>query len=184
MQNSLYRQARPLRPCSRNTLSMVAFSMLLLTLLTTFSFPMPLPQGMPPPALASPPPAVLRSSFAQTRNSIERLHQRTRAHMLAALTPPHRALLARIVGELAIARTPDPSAAASTLESALTHGEKQTILQAQNDELAAAQRIIRATLSANAEPRFFPLSTQPVHETHAGAALLRSCLLIGSYATQ
>jgi hypothetical protein len=163
---------------------MAAFFMLLFTfLISDLSFPVPPQQGIPP-AFTSPPAAALHSTFSQTRDFIQRLHQRTRARMLAALTLPHRALLARIIGELAIARTPNPSTAASTLENTLTPSEKKTILQAQNDELAAAQRIIRAALTTNAEPRMYPLSTQPVHETHAGAALLRSCLLIGSYAAK
>ncbi|MBV8223538.1 MAG: hypothetical protein JO293_09280 [Candidatus Eremiobacteraeota bacterium] len=57
------------------------------------------------------------------------LHTQERKQILAALTPAHRALLAGIVGQLAIAPSPDPKAAAAKLDGALSASEKQSILK-------------------------------------------------------
>ena len=89
-------------------------------------------QQPPPPAGA--PPAWHqgdRQAFRQFRQQSERLRTQVRAAMLAALTPGHRALLARIAGNLAVSPNPDPRAAAQQLDAALTPPERQSILAAQ-----------------------------------------------------
>ncbi|HEY9085614.1 MAG TPA: hypothetical protein VIN40_06730 [Candidatus Tyrphobacter sp.] len=70
------------------------------------------------------------------RQQAEHLHRATRAKMLAALTAAHRALLARVVGNLAIAANPDPRAAARTLDAAISSGERQAVLNAQRSEMS------------------------------------------------
>jgi len=60
-------------------------------------------------------------------------HRQGRIAMLGALTQPHRELLARVVGELAIAPEPDIDAAATQLDAALTPAEVQTIGRIQGD---------------------------------------------------
>jgi len=57
-------------------------------------------------------------------------HEAFRSSVLHALTPEHRALLAQIVGQLAVSDKPDRDAAAKQLDSALTDSEKQNILAA------------------------------------------------------
>ncbi len=66
--------------------------------------------------------------------------QRFRQDMLGALTPAHRALLAQIVGELAVAPVPDATTAAQRLDAALSPAEAQTVLRVQQAQEAAALR--------------------------------------------
>ena len=65
----------------------------------------------------------------QTRQQLMQLRRQTRTQMLAALTPEHKALVATVVGQLAIAPDPDPRAAAQQLDNALSAAEKQAILK-------------------------------------------------------
>jgi hypothetical protein len=76
---------------------------------------------------------------------MEQLHQQARSQILAALTPAHKALLARIVGELAIAPTPDVEGAARQLNAALSPGESGSILKTANGFHQAMRASMEAT---------------------------------------
>jgi len=63
------------------------------------------------------------------------MHRQARADTLAALTPAHRAMLNRVVGQLATDPNAeaDMPAAARTLDNALTPAESQSILRIHNN---------------------------------------------------
>ncbi len=56
------------------------------------------------------------------------MHAQMRTKILGLLTPEQKTLLAKVVGQLAIAPNPDLGAAASQLDAALSPTQKQTIL--------------------------------------------------------
>jgi hypothetical protein len=69
----------------------------------------------------------MRANFQQ----METLHKQYRAQVLGALTPAHKQLYASVVGNLAIAASPDPRAAAAKLDAALSSNEKTAIINAE-----------------------------------------------------
>lgn len=82
----------------------------------------------PPPM--PPMPGMSRPDFAKFRHmhdQMEKIHRSERAQVLAALTPAHRALVASLIGGLAVAANPDPKAAAAKLDAALSPGEKSAV---------------------------------------------------------
>jgi hypothetical protein len=90
------------------------------------------------------PPHPSFAAMEQMHAQMEQLHQQARLQMLAALTPAHRALLASVVGQLAIAPNPDRAAAARTLDSALTQNEGRTILSVVANERTASHNMMEA----------------------------------------
>jgi len=72
-----------------------------------------------------------------------KIHTEARAQILAALTPAHKAELAREIGEMAITVTPDPQAVEHRLDAMLTPQERQAIVAAHE----AAQAKVRAMMS-------------------------------------
>ena len=84
-------------------------------------------QQQPPPMLPPPPGNDLSSPMWQMHQQMEKIHQSERTQVLAALTPAHRALVANLVGELAVAQNPDSKAAAAKLDAALSTNEKDAV---------------------------------------------------------
>lgn len=79
----------------------------------------------------------------QVHLQMEQVRLQTRARMLAALTPAHRALVANVVGQLVTSVNPNPQAAAASLDALLAPVEKQSIVN-----IAAAERSnVRALMS-------------------------------------
>jgi hypothetical protein len=86
-----------------------------------------------PPALSAPAGPNRGAFFERMRENRARMEQmlvRSRAQILGALTPAHRALLGRLVGELAVAPNPDPRAATRQLDAALSASERQAVISA------------------------------------------------------
>jgi|SRR5215472_9774546 len=81
----------------------------------------------PPPGPPGEPPGM-----AQVREQMERARTQARTTALNALTPGNRDKFAQIVGQLAIAASPDVSAAAKTIDSSLSAKESKSILDAQS----------------------------------------------------
>jgi uncharacterized membrane protein YdfJ with MMPL/SSD domain len=79
-------------------------------------------------AQGGPPPAV-RAEFAQMHEKMEALHTQSRTEILNALTPAHKAAVANIIGQLAVAPNPNPEAAAHQLDALLSGGERSSILR-------------------------------------------------------
>lgn len=107
------------------------------------------------PALAfaqatSSPNMPRRPDFQAMRQAMQRheaLQRQFRANVLAALTPAHRNLLASVVGQMAIAPSPDPRAAAQRLDAALTPAERNAIAAAEQSFMAQ-QRSLRDQMMA------------------------------------
>jgi hypothetical protein len=81
-----------------------------------------------PPMMSSGQMRAHMQIFRQFHDRAEHLHASARAAMLGALSAAHRALLARIVGDLAVASHPNRDAAAQQLDAALSAREKHVIL--------------------------------------------------------
>ena len=97
----------------------------------------PLPTSGGAPALNAQQQAALR----QLRIQFQQSRLQTRARLLAALTPAHRAAVANIVGQLALTSNPNPHAAVQALDTILAPAERQSILN-----IAAAERANTQTL--------------------------------------
>ena len=91
-----------------------------------------------------PPRPEMSTRFKQFHDQMERAHRAERAQVLAALTPAHRALLANIVGEQAIAMSPDYKAAAARLDAALSPSEKSAVLAAHTTAMTQMRDTMRA----------------------------------------
>jgi hypothetical protein len=102
-----------------------------------------------PPA---PPPGLPSGPFQQIRQQVDAARGQARTTMLNALSAQHRGLLAQVVGSLAVAQTPDVSAAAKTLDGALSPGETKAILDASNALEQQIKQIMDATRTQSNEP--------------------------------
>ncbi len=112
---------------------------------------------LPSVALAqNAPPPMQRPDMAgmkQVMEQVESIHRAERTQVLAALTPAHRALLARIVGEMAIAATPDHKAAAARLDAALSSSEKSAVLAANKTAMTQMHDAMHAMMAKMPRPQ-------------------------------
>ena len=134
--------------------------------------PGPGPSGMPWPRPDS-------GAMRQTMQQQQALHKQFRAKVLATITPAHRNLLASLVGQLAIAASPDPQAAIKKLDAALSSGEKQAILNVaqsfMTQQRAMHEQLIAKFRAANPNmpsPRPRPSGQERMHRTPDAGALL------------
>ena len=81
----------------------------------------------------------------QTGQQMEQLHAQARAKVLGALSPAHRALLAQVVGSLAVSLNPDPQGAVRQLNAALSAGEAQAVISAHNAAIAQMHQLMENT---------------------------------------
>jgi len=108
----------------------------------------------PAPSAASPLAAEMSAGMSMMSRMMQ-VQQRARAASLAALTPGHRELLARIVGELAIAPDPNFDASAARLDAALSPAEVQALGRAEaakRAEMAAQAGQMQSTLQSTLSP--------------------------------
>jgi len=107
--------------------------------------PTPAPQS--PVAAGSPSPPGPGMSAATIKGALHMFSQlqatqrAARAAMLGALTPAHRELVSRLVGELSIAPDPDVNAAAKQLDTVLSPAEVRAI---GNAEAASRTQMVGA----------------------------------------
>jgi hypothetical protein len=94
------------------------------------------------------PPSAMRANFQQIRT----LAKQYRTQVLGALTPAHKQLYASVVGNLAIAASPDPRAAAEKLDAALSTGEKTAIVNADSQFRSAIKTQFEAMRAAHPWP--------------------------------
>lgn len=98
---------------------------------------------LPVSALAQTAPSTVRSitpaqrqamfqQFQQFHQREEQLHQQFRAQILGTLSADQRNQAANLIGQLAVSSNPDPRTAAAQLDSMLSQGQKQSILNAHN----------------------------------------------------
>jgi hypothetical protein len=82
---------------------------------------------------AAPPSAAqmqTRSAeFQQMHQKMAQLHTQARTEMLAAITPAHKAAIANLIGQLAIAPNPNVDATAREIDSLLTPAESQSVIR-------------------------------------------------------
>ncbi|MGC2242779.1 MAG: hypothetical protein WBA06_04050 [Candidatus Aquilonibacter sp.] len=93
-------------------------------------------------------PSPMRQAMHANMQQMMKLHQQFRAQLLGALTPAHKQLYATVVGNLAIAASPDPRAAVKQLDAALSTSEKTAILNA-NTQFMTAMKSMRQQMMAN-----------------------------------
>jgi|GEM_PF-2920064 len=79
--------------------------------------------------------SVMSAGLTMLSKAMEAQRQ-ARAGMLAALTPAHRMLLAKVVGELAVAPDPNFDAAAAQIDGSLSPGEAQAIRSIEAEKLS------------------------------------------------
>jgi hypothetical protein len=125
-----------------------------------------LAQSAPPPM--GPHPNM--AGFKQMHEQLERIHRTERTQVLAALTPAHRALLASIVGNLAIAPDPDHKAAAARLDSALSPGEKSAVLAAHKTAMTQMHDAMHAMMAQMPQPQGSMHPRPARHERHTPSA--------------
>jgi len=134
---------------------------------------------MPPGPSGAPWP---RPDFQMMRQNMEQqraMHKQLRAKVLAVLTPAHRNQLAAVIGQLAIAASPDPRGAIKKIDAFLSSGEKQAILNAVQASMAQQRAQMQAMMAKvrAANPNFpspRPMRSGEPKERHtadAGALL-------------
>jgi hypothetical protein len=79
-----------------------------------------------PPEQPANPAAV--QAMQQAHAKMEQLHSQARIAMLNTLSPAQRATLAQVVGQLAVAPSPDQAAAAKQIDASLTQAQARNIL--------------------------------------------------------
>jgi hypothetical protein len=116
---------------------------------------------------------------------MEQLHQQMRTQILGSLTAAHREAVANIVGQLAIATTPNPQAAAKQLDAILSQSEQQRIL-ATHESFKAQMKALHEQLRAQMEsqmpgggPSGHPMTRKyemnhPEQANDAGSILLKT----------
>ncbi|MGH7737964.1 MAG: hypothetical protein ACREMP_08900 [Candidatus Tyrphobacter sp.] len=124
------------------------FFMTLLLLPAVAAAQTPPPRVPAVPAMQSPSPQMradmqrFRDEMRAQMASLRRLHDATRAKMLAALSPAHRAAVARIVGDLAVSPSPDPRSAARQIDALLSSAERSAILADSRSEMTKMRALM------------------------------------------
>jgi hypothetical protein len=124
-------------------------------------------QNDAPPA---PPPAGFQI-MEQTRAKVDQLNAQARESMLATLSPAQRTQLAQVVGQLAIAQTPDTAAAAKTLDASLTQAQAKNILSISSsldDQVRQVMDASRKQMEAAMPDGAAPHSQWGMHAMRAG----------------
>ncbi len=168
---------------------------------TAQSMPAPTPaQSAAPAAPAMNPGGPMRltpaqrqqfmATFRRFSEQARSIRRATRLRMLAALSAAHRALLARLAGNLAIASNPNPRAVASELDAALYPSERAAILAASRAEMAQVRALgaqIRAQMQSvmprppngHGNRTWIRHGMRHRHTPTAGEILLRTVVLQG-----
>jgi len=97
--------------------------------------PPPGPDGMSGPGFAA---------MRQTHEQIAQLRKQARLQMLASLSPAHRALVANVIGQLAISSNPDPRAAAQLIDRSLSPGEARSVLTVEEQARTQMRSMMQA----------------------------------------
>ena len=130
---------------------------------------------MPPAASGTPWPRPDFQVIRQSMQQQEAMHKQFRAKVLGVLTPAHRNQLASVIGQLAIAASPDPRGAIKKIDAFLSSGEKQAILNAAQTFMTQerAQREAMMAKFRAANPNFpspHPMRSGAPKERHTGDA--------------
>lgn len=90
---------------------------------------------------------AMMAKMKATMKALGAIRKAERAQMLAALSPAHRAFLASVVGQLAIASNPSPKAAIAQLDAKLTASEKSAILAAAKSARTKADALHKSMMN-------------------------------------
>ena len=116
------------------------------------------PQDGPRPAIDA---AMARPSMQQmeamqkVHEQLRQIHTTARLQMLGSLSPAHRAALANIIGQLAIAPTPNRRAAEAQIDALLSNGEKSSVLGIEANARTTSRSLMtneREQMEASATP--------------------------------
>ena len=159
--------------------SLAAAQQTLPATLPTLPARLPAPTGSLAPAWvqAQPQIATMQSMQAMQRQFTEMhaMQLRARSAILAALTPAHRAFLAQLVGQLAVAPNPDATSAARQLDATLSPNEGRAVVAAeatmQTEMLAAMQNAVGASATTHVTTSAFATGDD------AGQVLLRYAVM-------
>jgi len=102
--------------------------------------------------------AKLQAAMAKA----EAAHKATRAKILAALTPAHKAYLANLIGQLAVAANPDPKAATAKLDATLSASEKSKILAIHSAAMAQMMSQMKTMMPPMAREGAPPAGAPPM----------------------
>lgn len=97
--------------------------------------------GSPPSAPTADQRQQMHQALTQAAQQEEQLYQQMRRQVLSSLSQSHRRAIAAEIGNLAIAPSPDPQAAAKRIDAMLSAGEQQSITQAHANFLAQSRQI-------------------------------------------
>ena len=133
-----------------------------LALVATVSLPA-LAQEAPPPGDTRPSTdATFARPSTQQMEQMQKLHEQmrqlrsqARLQMLGSLSAAHRAAIANIIGQLAIAPTPNRRAAEAQIDALLSNGEKQSVLNVEATERTNSRTMMEsmcAQFEASATP--------------------------------
>jgi len=130
---------------------------------------------MPPGPSGAPWPRPDFQMMRQNMQQMEAMHKQFRAKVLGLLTPAHRNQLASVIGQLAIAASPDPRGAINKIDAFLSSGEKQAILNAaqtfMTQQRAQREAMMAKFRAANPNlPSPHPMRSGAMKERHAGDA--------------
>jgi hypothetical protein len=73
---------------------------------------------------------AMRQTFQQFAQQEGQLHEQLRSQILSNLTPVHRRAIAAEVGNLVVSANPDPAVTAKRIDTILSPGERERIIQA------------------------------------------------------
>ncbi len=107
------------------------------------------------------PTAAQMSAMRAAHEQLKTIRAQARVAMLGSLSAQHRAALASIVGQLAIAPAPDPAAAERQIDTLLSRGEAQNVLNvsaaersSERSAMEAARAQFEASLPADEKAKF------------------------------
>ena len=92
------------------------------------------------PAPSTPPGMAI---MQQAREKVDQLQAQARASMLGALSSAHRSLLAQLVGQLAVAPSPDMASAAKQLDANLTPAEAKSVIDISTSSEQQVQQVMQ-----------------------------------------
>jgi hypothetical protein len=111
-----------------------------------------LAQNAPP---APPSAAEMQShmaQFEQLHQKMEQMHTQARTQMLESLSAAHKAAIANIIGQLAIAPNPNPEAAARQIDGLLSPGERQSVLRIHDTLRSESRSLMESVRSQMPHP--------------------------------
>jgi hypothetical protein len=144
-----------------------------------------------PDATSARPSTQQMEAMQKLHEQMRQIHDQARLQMLGSLSPAHRAAIANIIGQLAIAPNPNRRAAAAQIDALLSNGEKQSVLTAEAGERTNSRSLMEsahAQIEASATPeerakmqardqerasRMAAMQNRPQRTPDAGMTLLR-----------